>query len=288
PTLAPERPEREQRHRRAERPEPDPVAARELDVRLRCQPTLAREQKERERDADRDQEAQDHVQPDEADSEVACLQDHEHRRREEEESQVDGDRHTGRRGERVGPEAGGGEDEAAHQPVLGTEVGQVLAPGGDESEQRDGAVDDAEQLARTGHGDARRQRRGRKSVISRTGMPSRWRRTHSSAPCEASRFTQSPVPQTWYRAATVSSAHPRPKHTVPTGFSAVPPSGPATPVVETTMSAPSARRAPAAISAAVCSLTAPCASRVAAPTSSRRRFASLEYATTPPSTQGAV
>ena len=55
-------------------------------------------------------------------------------------------------------------------------------------------------------------------------------------------------------------------------------------VVATATSAPSARRAPVAISAAVSSLTAPWASRVAALTPSRSRFALLEYAITPPNT----
>ena len=48
------------------------------------------------------------------------------------------------------------------------------------------------------------------------------------------------------------------RKTSPTGFSAVPPPGPATPVTATAMSAPSRARAPLAIAAAVSAETAPC------------------------------
>ena len=48
------------------------------------------------------------------------------------------------------------------------------------------------------------------------------------------------------------------RKTSPTGFSGVPPSGPAMPVTATATSAPSAARAPAAIAAAVSADTAPC------------------------------
>ena len=47
-------------------------------------------------------------------------------------------------------------------------------------------------------------------------------------------------------------------HTVPTGFSSVPPPGPAMPVTETAMSTPSRCSAPSAIARATASLTAPC------------------------------
>ena len=43
----------------------------------------------------------------------------------------------------------------------------------------------------------RRQRRPRKSGSSLMGKPSTWRRTQSSATCDASSFTQSRVPQSW-------------------------------------------------------------------------------------------
>ena len=61
--------------------------------------------------------------------------------------------------------------------------------------------------------------------------------------------------------------------TVPTGFSGVPPPGPATPVIPTPHVAPDTAATPAAISVAVRSETAPCASRVSADTDSRRTFA---------------
>ena len=51
--------------------------------------------------------------------------------------------------------------------------------------------------------------------------------------------------------------------TRPTGFSGVPPSGPAMPVMPTPTSTPATRRAPAAIAAAISSETAPCRSRSA-------------------------
>ena len=51
-------------------------------------------------------------------------------------------------------------------------------------------------------------------------------------------------------------------YTVPTGFSSVPPSGPAMPVMPIPKSAPDTRRTPRAISAAVSDDTAPCASSV--------------------------
>ncbi len=55
-------------------------------------------------------------------------------------------------------------------------------------------------------------------------------------------------------------------HTVPTGFSAEPPPGPATPVTETAISAPRRRRAPSAIAQAHASLTAPFVSRISGDT----------------------
>ncbi len=71
-------------------------------------------------------------------------------------------------------------------------------------------------------------------------------------------------------------------YTSPTGFSAVPPPGPAMPVTETATSAPSRARAPAAIAAAVSAETAPCRRNRSAGTPSSRCFTSSEYATIPP------
>ena len=74
-----------------------------------------------------------------------------------------------------------------------------------------------------------------------------------------------------------------PKQTVPTGFSAVPPPGPAIPVTDTAMSAPVTRRAPSAIMAAHSSETAPCFWITSAETPSTFILTSLEYETMPPS-----
>jgi hypothetical protein len=62
-------------------------------------------------------------------------------------------------------------------------------------------------------------------------------------------------------------------NTRPTGFSGVPPSGPAMPVTATPTSTPAAFSAPAAIAAAVSSDTAPCRSRITGSTPSSSTFA---------------
>ena len=67
-----------------------------------------------------------------------------------------------------------------------------------------------------------------------------------------------------------------------TGFAGVPPSGPATPVTATARSAPLCSRAPRAISAAVCSLTAPCAARVSARTPSMEQAQAMAEAARSP------
>ena len=64
-------------------------------------------------------------------------------------------------------------------------------------------------------------------------------------------------------------------HTVPTGFSAVPPPGPATPVIATAVSAPKRLSAPAAIAWATSAETAPCAAISAASTPRSATLASL-------------
>jgi hypothetical protein len=74
------------------------------------------------------------------------------------------------------------------------------------------------------------------------------------------------------------------KQTVPTGFSGVPPPGPAIPVIATAISAPKRCNAPAAIASATGSDTAPLASISAGSTPSSSALASLEYDTTPPIT----
>ena len=66
------------------------------------------------------------------------------------------------------------------------------------------------------------------------------------------------------------------QQTVPTGFSSVPPSGPAIPVIATAVSASKRRRTPSAIASATGSDTAPCCSISAASTPSSSTFASFE------------
>ena len=64
-----------------------------------------------------------------------------------------------------------------------------------------------------------------------------------------------------------------PTYVSPTGFASEPPSGPATPVIETASAAANLARAPAAMATATWALTAPCASSVAGGTSSIADFA---------------
>ena len=79
-----------------------------------------------------------------------------------------------------------------------------------------------------------------------------------------------------YGAVTfVSPSYHRPIYIRPTGFSSVPPPGPAIPVTDTQMSLPETRAMPSAISLAVCSLTAPYFSRVSADTPSSSILALL-------------
>src|SRR5262249_18550368 len=66
------------------------------------------------------------------------------------------------------------------------------------------------------------------------------------------------------------------KHTIPTGFSGVPPAGPATPVTAIASCARLRFKAPEAISLAVCSLTAPWRDRVDPRTPSSSFFEAFE------------
>src|SRR6476646_11956682 len=74
------------------------------------------------------------------------------------------------------------------------------------------------------------------------------------------------------------------KQTVPTGFSALPPPGPAIPVIAIAVSAPNRLSAPAAIASATGSDTAPWVSIRCGSTPSSSLLASFEYDTTPPAT----
>ena len=72
-----------------------------------------------------------------------------------------------------------------------------------------------------------------------------------------------------------------PMNTVPIGFSTLPPSGPAIPVIPIPSSAPAFSRAPRARASATFALTAPCASRSAALTPTSSTLARFEYVTKP-------
>ena len=78
------------------------------------------------------------------------------------------------------------------------------------------------------------------------------------AVCDARSMTRSRVPGKRYVLLhTVPSDLATAMHTVPTGFSSVPPPGPAMPLVAIEMSAPVARHAPKAICSTTGMLTAP-------------------------------
>src|SRR3954447_6480522 len=72
--------------------------------------------------------------------------------------------------------------------------------------------------------------------------------------------------------------------TVPTGFSGVPPPGPAIPVTPIPTSAPKRDRAPSASAAATCVLTAPYVASISDGTPTSASLAELAYDATPPST----
>jgi len=70
--------------------------------------------------------------------------------------------------------------------------------------------------------------------------------------------------------------------TVPTGFSGVPPPGPAMPVIATAVSTPVARNTPSSIARATGSLTAPYSSSIDCGTPRSRILTPLSYATIAP------
>src|SRR3954454_17074248 len=72
------------------------------------------------------------------------------------------------------------------------------------------------------------------------------------------------------------------KQTSPTGFSSLPPSGPATPVVEQATSASNRDRAPSAIASATSGDAAPCSSNRFPSTPRSSALDSFEHETTPP------
>ena len=97
-----------------------------------------------------------------------------------------------------------------------------------------------------------------------------------SAKSTACRLTDARSPAKCLNSVMTLSPAAKPNQTEPTGFSAVPPVGPAMPETDTATSAPAAFLAPAAISLTVSRLTAPCLSRVSAETPTNFCFAPLE------------
>ena len=79
-----------------------------------------------------------------------------------------------------------------------------------------------------------------------------------SAVCAARSLISLRDPRNTTRFASVPLGDATPNQTVPTGFSGVPPDGPAIPVTEIERSTPSRTRVPSAIARATSSLTAPC------------------------------
>src|SRR5690606_25423370 len=114
-----------------------------------------------------------------------------------------------------------------------------------------------------------------------SSLSSMRRSSSSAATAERSR-PSSRSPGTESRRASERVGVSAAMKTVPTGFSGVPPPGPATPLIATPHSAPVMRRMPEAMARTAGSLTAPSLSMRAASTPSRPVFTALSYATTPP------
>src|SRR3954454_6187393 len=109
------------------------------------------------------------------------------------------------------------------------------------------------------------------------------RSTRSSSAAEAlRRLLSERAPSHTNRRTSVPSAVAAATYVSPTGFWAVPPSGPAIPVTDTARSAPVRRRPPTAIAIATWAETAPCAARTSSPTPTASRFCASEYVTKPP------
>src|SRR5271165_803416 len=84
------------------------------------------------------------------------------------------------------------------------------------------------------------------------------------------------------RTSAVSSGPAKATYTRPTGFSSLPPPGPATPVTAIAHDARRCACTPTAIAVATSALTAPCCSMRSGATSRKSSFASFAYETTPP------
>src|SRR5213596_293928 len=108
------------------------------------------------------------------------------------------------------------------------------------------------------------------------------RRSRSSDACALRRRISSRSPGNTRLTARVSVWTRAASHTVPTGFSGVPPPGPAIPVTAMLASAEKSRWAPSAIARTVSSETAPWAWSVSSGTLSAAVLMTSAYATTPP------
>src|SRR5262245_34834510 len=106
---------------------------------------LAVNQEHRRGDADRDQKAQHHIQPHAAHLQAARLEHHPDEHGVAEQEDVDCDKSAGRVGERVGPELHVGAEEPE------AEVREDVAPGADECDHGDHAIEDAQRFAAESH-----------------------------------------------------------------------------------------------------------------------------------------
>src|ERR1044072_5331964 len=108
------------------------------------------------------------------------------------------------------------------------------------------------------------------------------RRRRSSAACEERQRIRLRSPGTLRRRCSVFTSSASAMKTVPTGFSSVPPPGPAIPVIDNPKSVPMRLRTPSAIASATGALTAPCSINNIGSTSNSFVFTSFAYAITPP------
>src|SRR5438132_9792601 len=107
------------------------------------------------------------------------------------------------------------------------------------------------------------------------------RRSISNAACVDCHFTEARPPRKRKWRLVTAPATASPTNTVPTGFAAVPPSGPATPVIARPQGAPARSQTERTIASAQGALTAPWVRRISAGTPSSSSFARFEYTSTP-------
>src|SRR5918995_1888142 len=166
------------------------------------------------------------------------------------------------------------EEHERHVQCLGRNGSEIDAPGD-------------ELIAPRGNRRARRVRQvpGQEQAPPRTAHPGGTRRSRCMATVvERSRMSALSPGSSTVRVIERPSVSCTLQQTVPTGFSSLPPSGPAMPVTATAVSAPNRFSAPAAMASATGSDTAPCSLISRGSTWSSSTFASLAYATPPPAT----